>query len=186
MDYKQVTFEVIELAKKAGSFILEQRKQFSKDKIEKKGHQDFVSYVDKETEKMLVNGLRSIIPESGFIVEEKTAVNNGEEYIWVVDPLDGTTNFIHGITPFAISIALMKNQETVIGIVHELGQNEFFYTWKDGPVYCNDEPISVSKANCIAEGLIISNSKQFSWNSPARFCSYRSCIYSFWALRWIF
>jgi myo-inositol-1(or 4)-monophosphatase len=154
MEYKEITSEVLELAKKAGSFILDQRMLFTSDRIEKKGHQDFVSYVDKEAEKMLVEGLRAILPGSGFIVEEKTAQHANEEFIWVVDPLDGTTNFIHGVTPFAISIALMQHHKTVMGVVYELGQKEFFYSWKDAPVYCNQKPVSVSKAANIAEGLI--------------------------------
>jgi myo-inositol-1(or 4)-monophosphatase len=154
MDYKLMTLKVIDLAKIAGTFILEQRKLFTPDRIEKKGKQDFVSYVDKETEKMLVDGLRTIIPVSGFIVEEKTANHTNEEFIWVVDPLDGTTNFIHGITPFAISIALMQNSKTVVGVIYELGQKEIFYSWKGAGVYCNENQVTVSKAKAISEGLI--------------------------------
>ncbi|MCK9206807.1 MAG: inositol monophosphatase [Salinivirgaceae bacterium] len=152
--YKEITFQVMEWAKKAGSFILEQHTNFSRDLVESKGHQDFVSYVDKETEKMLVAALRELIPSSGFIVEEKSASHNNEAYIWVIDPLDGTTNFIHGVTPFAISIALLYNNEPVIGIVYELGRQEFFYSWKGAPVYCNGKEIKVSKAPDIASGLI--------------------------------
>jgi len=154
MDYKEITLKVLDLAKIAGTFILEQRKQFTADRIETKGKQDFVSYVDKETEKMLVDGLFKIIPDSGFIVEEKTANHSNEEFIWIVDPLDGTTNFIHGVTPFAISIALMQNNKIVVGVVYELGQKEFFYSWKEAPVYCNERVVSVSKATAISEGLI--------------------------------
>ncbi|HCC28453.1 MAG TPA: inositol monophosphatase, partial [Marinilabiliales bacterium] len=80
--YKEITFQVMEWAKKAGSFILEQHTNFSRDLVESKGHQDFVSYVDKETEKMLVAALRELIPGSGFIVEEKSASHNNEAYIW--------------------------------------------------------------------------------------------------------
>lgn len=154
MDYNEITFSVLNAAKKAGEFILNQRVGFSRDRVEQKGPQDFVSYVDKETEKMLVLILKELIPGCGFIVEEKSASHSGEDFIWVIDPLDGTTNFIHGISPFAISIALLHKGETVIGVVYELGQQEAFYSWKGAPAYCNGNEIMVSSAGRVSEGLI--------------------------------
>ncbi|MBI9067715.1 MAG: inositol monophosphatase [Salinivirgaceae bacterium] len=153
MNLNEVGNSVLDLAKEVGEFIIEQGKIFTSDKIEEKGPQDFVSYVDKEAESMLVKGLKEIIPESGFIVEENSASNANEDYIWIVDPLDGTTNFIHNLAPHAISIALQKNKKTVLGVIYELGHKELFYSWDGLPVYLNTKEISVTKSTLISEGL---------------------------------
>lgn len=154
MELNTLGNQVLELVREVGVFISTERKIFAKDKIETKGLHDFVSYVDKQAEIKLVEGFKKILPASGFITEEKTAGHNNEEYIWIIDPLDGTTNFIHNLAPHAISIALQFRNETVLGVVYELGLNELFYAWKGSGVYCNEERISVSEAKNISEGLI--------------------------------
>ena len=154
MDLNTIGNKVIELTKEVGAFISKEREGFSISDVEKKGLHDFVSYVDKEAEMKLVNGLKIIIPGSGFITEEKTADHKNEEYIWIIDPLDGTTNFIHNLTPHAISIALQHNSKTVLGIIYELGADEMFYSWQGVPVFCNKQQIKVSNAKSISEGLI--------------------------------
>jgi len=78
---------------------------------------------------------------SGFIAEEGTAKDNGEKYRWVIDPLDGTTNYIHGISPFAVSIALMEDQEIIMGVIYEISLNEMFYAWKGSKAYLNGREI---------------------------------------------
>lgn len=165
MDINFIGNQVVDLSKKVGAFIIEQAKIFSKDKVEAKGHQDYVSYVDKEAERQLVEGLKEIIPESGFIVEENTASNNQEQYIWIVDPLDGTTNFIHNLAPHAISIALQEKGETILGVIYELGHQRAFYSWKGTPVYCDNAPLSVTTSQSIAESLIATG---FSINDHSR------------------
>jgi len=146
--------KVIELAKKTGKFISDERIKFNTDDVESKGFHDFVSYVDKQAEQMLVDGLKIILPQAGFITEEKTADNNNEEYIWIIDPLDGTTNFIHNLMPHAISIALQYNSKTILGIVYELGADEMFYSWEGTQAFCNNKIISVSKAKNLSDSLI--------------------------------
>ena len=147
MDLQNITNSIAELAQKAGQFIREERSKISNDDIELKGKASLVTYVDKETEKMIVARLREVLPEAGFITEEGTATESGEEYKWVIDPLDGTTNFIHGIFPHSVSIALTQNNVPVAGVVYEIGQNELFSAWKDGGAYLNGQPISVSKSS---------------------------------------
>ncbi len=143
-----------EIAKEAGAFIRKERQTFNLDKVEHKGLNDLVSYVDKEAEKMIVSRLRKILPEAGFITEEGTAVNNAGELTWVIDPLDGTTNFIHGLPVFAVSIALMKKNEVILGVVYEVNRHECFYAMKGGGAYCNDTKIRVSGAKTLSESLI--------------------------------
>lgn len=153
-DINKIGKRVIEITTQVGEFILEQRKHFSMDDAETKGYHDFVSYVDKEAELMLVNDLKLLLPESGFIAEEQTAGKSSEELIWIIDPLDGTTNFMHGVAPFAISIALQKNDETILGVIYELGHKEMFYSWEGTDAYCNNKKIQVSTAQSINKALI--------------------------------
>lgn len=80
---------------------------------------------------MLVEGLMKLLPEAGFITEEGTSSIKGETFNWIIDPLDGTTNFIHRVPVFCVSIALMEDQEIVAGVVYEINRDECFYAWKD-------------------------------------------------------
>lgn len=149
-----ITLKVIEVAKQAGAFIREERKKFDPDKIEYKGLNDLVSYVDKTAEAMIVKALEEILPDAGFLTEEKTINRTGERYNWIIDPLDGTTNFIHGLPTFSVSIALKEYDELVMGVVYEVNQDECFYAWKDVPAYLNGKEISVSKNETISKSLI--------------------------------
>jgi myo-inositol-1(or 4)-monophosphatase len=142
--YKNICLKTCETAQKAGAFIAEQRKSFSQSMVEHKGLHDLVSYVDREAEKMIIAELSKVLPEAGFIAEEGTNTSRGDKFNWIIDPLDGTTNFIQGIPTYAVSIALMEDNELVVGVVFEIGQQECFYAWKDGGAYLNGEKIRVS------------------------------------------
>ncbi|MDD5186303.1 MAG: inositol monophosphatase family protein, partial [Paludibacter sp.] len=124
-------------------------------KVETKSKNDFVSYVDQEAEKLLVKALKEIVPEAGFVTEEGTARADGEEYLWIIDPLDGTTNFIHASTPFAISVALTYKTEPVVGVIYEITRNEIFYAWQGSKSYLNGVEIRVSKVNKLSDALIV-------------------------------
>lgn len=146
--------EVCSLSKQAGQFIRLERQNFGLNKVEVKGKNDFVSYIDKTSEKLIVEGLQKLLPEAGFIAEEGTSNKKGELYNWIIDPLDGTTNFIHGVPCFAISIALMRDKELVLGVVYEINFDECFYAWEDSKAYLNEKEISVSSANKLQDSLI--------------------------------
>jgi myo-inositol-1(or 4)-monophosphatase len=154
MQLEHLANQVIELSKQAGDFIRQERKTFNADKIEYKGLNDLVSYVDKTAEGIIVSGLEKILPEAGFITEEQTKNQTAERYNWIIDPLDGTTNFIHGLPVFSVSIALKEYDELVLGVVYEINQDECFYAWKDSPAYLNGKEIKVSKAPTISDSLI--------------------------------
>jgi len=154
MEFKEITEKVIDIAKEAGAFIREQRKTFSPEKIELKGLNDLVSYVDKMAEEQIVAGLQNIIPGAGFITEEKTINKTGERHNWIIDPLDGTTNFIHGLPVFSVSIALQEYDELVVGVVYEVNMDECFYAWKDSPAYMNGEVITTSASADISQSLL--------------------------------
>lgn len=154
MDLQALTADVVALAKEAGSFIRTEAENFKPENIEFKGVNDLVSYVDKSSEKKIVARLAELLPEAGFITEEKTISKTGEIYNWIVDPLDGTTNFIHGIPAFSVSIALEQNKELVLGVVYEISRDECFYAWKNGGAFLNGKPISVSKTDSVQNSLI--------------------------------
>jgi myo-inositol-1(or 4)-monophosphatase len=153
-DYQSICQSVCAIAHKAGDFIKIEKTKISSDKIELKGLHDFVTYVDKTSEKIIVEELLKLLPESGFITEEKTVDYKLNDHIWIIDPLDGTTNYIHGLSPFAVSIALYYNNEAVIGVVYEVSNNECFYTWKDAPAFMNGTKIHVSSAKTLSDSLI--------------------------------
>jgi myo-inositol-1(or 4)-monophosphatase len=145
---------VCQLTKEVGKFIINERKLFSVSDIQVKGKNDFVSYVDKKSEETLVKGLNKLLPEAGFIAEENTSTIKGEHYNWIIDPLDGTTNFIHGIPCFAISIALMHDNEIVLGVVYEINLDECFYAWKGSKAYLNEKEIRVSSVAKLSDSLL--------------------------------
>ena len=154
MNLENICRQVIDLTKSVGEFILSEKNNITHLNVEEKGSHDFVTYVDKTSEQKLVDGLSKTLPEAGFIAEEGTSVKKGDIYNWIIDPLDGTTNFIHGLTPFAISIALIKNDKIILGLVHELGLNECFYAWEGSPAFLNGEIIKVSDKETIENSLI--------------------------------
>lgn len=154
MNLENICTQVVELASTTGDFIRQQRKHFSIDKIETKGLHDFVSYVDKESELRIVNGLHKILPEAGFIAEEGTGEQKPDGLNWIIDPLDGTTNFIHGLPPYAISIALMDNQRLILGVIYEVTLDECFYAWGNGKAYMNGNEIRVSDIGNVNDALI--------------------------------
>lgn len=151
---ENITSQVVNVSKEAGDFIRQERKKFDPEKIEYKGLNDMVSYVDKTAERMIVTALEKILPESGFITEEKTTTKIGERYNWIIDPLDGTTNFIHGVPTFSVSIALKEYDELISGVVYEINLDECFYASKDTAAYLNDKVIKVSNNPTVSSSLI--------------------------------
>jgi myo-inositol-1(or 4)-monophosphatase len=154
MDYKKISLQVAELAKTTGAFIQQQAGQITARNIKEKGLHDLVTYVDLEAEKQIVAGLQKIVPEAGFIAEENQELQRKERFNWIIDPLDGTTNFIHGIPKYCVSIALADEDEIVSGVVFEINQSECFYAWKDGPAFLNGTEIKVSSTKVLEKSLI--------------------------------
>lgn len=155
MNLQEITLQVANLSRQTGGFVRKSASEFNRESIEYKGLNDMVSYVDKETEKRLVEGLRNILPEAGFIAEEGTGQKtDDQEFAWIVDPVDGTTNYMHGLPVFAISIALMQKDKIVLGVVYEINRDECFTAWLGGGAYLNEKPIKVSSAKYLKDSLI--------------------------------
>jgi len=102
MNLERIIKEALPALQKTGTWIQKEAQSFDLNKVVLKGKNDLVSYVDKEAEKKLVIDLKSILPEAGFVTEEDTANDDQKEFTWIVDPLDGTTNFILGC-PYILS-----------------------------------------------------------------------------------
>lgn len=154
MDLQKILEQTAELTKKTGGFIRDEGRNFDRSNIEKKGFNDLVSYVDKQAEEQLVKGLKEIFPEAGFITEEGTAGEKGEDYKWIIDPLDGTTNFLHALPVYSSSVALMHKEELILGVVYEINRDECFYARKGGKAYCNGEEIRVSPVKKLGDSLL--------------------------------
>ena len=185
-DLEKYTLAVCEIARQAGAYIREERRKFSLDSVERKHAHDYVSYVDKGSERLIVSALRELLPEAGFITEEGTAEEvksdevKSERLLWVVDPLDGTTNFIHQYAPYAVSIALLQGKTVLIGVVYEICADECFYAWKGGGAWlCGMRNVECGMRNVEcgmrSERLHVSSQKmqdallclQFPYNSDA-------------------
>ena len=155
MDYRSVCLEMCDIARRAGRFIAEQRETFSLSDVEFKGEQNLVSYVDKEAERMVTGELAALLPEAGFVTEEGMVASDTEKpLVWIVDPLDGTTNFIHGLSPYCVSLALCEEGEPVAGVVYEVTRDEMFYAWRGSYAYLNGQRIEVSKVGSLSRALI--------------------------------
>ena len=163
MNLEKLTSEVCRVAREAGAYIQEERTRFNVNQVERKHAHDYVSYVDKGSERMIIEALKALLPEAGFITEEGLATHSNEQMLWVVDPLDGTTNFIHGFAPYAVSIALTRGREILLGVVYEVCANECFYAWKDGGAYVDGKAIHVGNS-AIGDALIC---LQLPYNSDA-------------------
>ena len=153
MDYKQIKTTLLEQIPKVGEFINQERLKFTEDRVQIKSKNSLVSYVDTEAEKMLVKQCQSLIPASDFINEESGSTHQDHDHRWIIDPLDGTTNFIHGIPAYSISLALQYKEETVLGIIYEINQKELFSADQDG-AFLNGKAIKVSQHPNLESSLL--------------------------------
>lgn len=154
MDYEKICKETIQISREIGDWMVEERKKFSQDNVETKAFNNLVSYVDKEAEKNFTERLLKLIPGAGILGEEGSSVDSLNGYVWIIDPLDGTTNFVHGIPIFCTSVALQYNKETVLGVVYEPNLKECFHSFKGSKAFCNSSPIQVSQNQELSASLI--------------------------------
>ena len=156
MDLQKIEKRVIESCLEVGEFIRKEGEAFDLTRVEMKDvFNNLVSYVDKEAERKLVTTLQKILPEAGFITEEGTIEQSQQQgYNWIIDPLDGTTNFLHGFPIFAISLALVNKNQPILGIVLDIARNECFHAIKEGKAYCNDREIKVSSISSLGQSLL--------------------------------
>lgn len=171
-DLQVLTQQVILISKEAGAFLKQEISKLKSKDVEEKGLHDLVTYVDKTAERMLVYSLSDLLPEAGFIAEEGTSNKIGEEYNWIIDPLDGTTNYIHGVPLYAVSLALKFHNEIVLGVIYEPNLEECFYSWKGGKSYLNSKVISVSDTETIDKSLFATGFPYYDYSLMKEYMSF--------------
>lgn len=168
-DFQNICEEVRIIAREAGAYLKSEISGIRPKDIETKGLHDFVTHVDMQSEQFITSYLEKLLPEAGFVTEEKTISRKGERYNWVVDPLDGTTNFIHGVPCYCVSIALMENDDVVVGVVYEVNLNECFYAWKGSPAFLNGTQINVSAKSKISDSLLATGFPYFDYTDLGKY-----------------
>ena len=147
------TLEVtVQRVKEVGKWMLAQR--VAVDEIEIKTPNNLVSFVDKESERKLVEAFKQIFPEAGFIAEEGTG-KRAAEWNWVIDPLDGTTNFLHGVPIWCISVALCQNQDPVLAVIYDPNKDELFTAVRGQGAFLNGQPMKVSSQSVLRDSLLV-------------------------------
>ena len=126
-----------------------------------KGRTDLVTATDKESESIIINEIQKVFPEHDILAEESGAKSNQSDHKWIIDPLDGTTNFVHGYPSFGISIGVTYKDELICGIVKELPADNTYYAISGEGAFCNGEPIKVSTVNSLERSLLVTG---FSYN----------------------
>jgi len=155
--------------KKASKLLIRDFGEIEKLQVSKKGPGDFVTNSDKRTEKIIMNELSLARPDYSFLAEESGLSNKSNEFRWIIDPIDGTTNFLHGISNFAISIGLEKNKEIICGMIFNPITNEMFYAEKGKGAYLNNSRIRVSSRKNIDECVILTGGPVLSYKNKEIF-----------------
>jgi len=150
---KELTERVALLSKEIAACIRAESPSFTEASVESKSLNNLVSYVDKQAEQRFVDGLKDLLPEAGFIAEEGTG-EQVEGLNWVIDPLDGTTNFVHGVPCYCTSVALIKDGDIQLGVVLEVNRDECFAAYRGGGTTMNGKPVKVSTRANLQESLL--------------------------------
>ena len=149
---------MIKAAEKASKSVIRDFGEVEKLQVSKKGPYDFVTKTDKNVEKILIEELSKTKKNYSFLSEEIGEINNKDKNnIWIIDPIDGTTNFLHGIPHFAICIALQSNKEIISGLIFDPIKDEMFFAEKNKGAFLNNQRLRVSNKNSLEECLFSSN-----------------------------
>ena len=149
---------MIKAAEKASKSIIRDFGEVEKLQVSKKGPKDFVTKTDKQVENILIDELSKSKKNYSFLSEEVGKINNKDkENIWIIDPIDGTTNFLHGIPHFAISIALQNKSEVISGLIFDPIKDEMYFSEKNKGAYLNNQRLRVSNKSFLDECLFSSN-----------------------------
>ena len=149
---------MIKAVEKASKAVIRDFGEVEKLQVSKKGPRDFVTKTDKYVEKVLIEELSKSKKNYSFLSEEIGSIKNkDQENIWIIDPIDGTTNFLHGIPHFAICLALESNKEIISGLIFDPIKDEMFFAEKNKGAYLNNHRLRVSKKNSLEDCLFSSN-----------------------------
>jgi myo-inositol-1(or 4)-monophosphatase len=146
---------MIKTCEKASKVLIRDFGEIENLQVSKKGPSDFVTNADLKTEKIIIEELKKAKPNYSILSEEKGTEKNKDKKTWIVDPIDGTINFLHGVPHFAISIALRDENEIVAGLIYDPIKDEMFYGEKNNGAFFNNQRIRVSKKNNLPECLFV-------------------------------
>ena len=151
---------MIKAAEKASKSVIRDFGEIEKLQVSKKGPKDFVTNSDLKTEKIIIDELKKARPNYSILSEEEGVVNNKDKNnTWIIDPIDGTINYLHGVPHFAISIALKSYDQIIAGLIYDPIKDEMFYAEKNNGTYLNNQRIKVSKRNKIEDCLFVVGNK---------------------------
>ena len=154
MNIENICLKACEEINDISNFLKAELGKVATTSIEIKERNHLVSYVDKQSEQLLIDSLSKIVPQAAFLVEEATVAHEKKGWQWIIDPLDGTTNFLHSLPFFSISVALQHQGKTVLGIVHSIMQNELFYSFGQQKAFMNNQRIQVSPTSLLEDALL--------------------------------
>jgi myo-inositol-1(or 4)-monophosphatase len=154
MNLDKILTDVCSIAKEAGQFLITENKKIKQSDIETKSEHDYVTYVDKASEKFLIAELGKVLPEADFVAEESRAEKSSSRFCWIVDPLDGTSNYIHGLAPYAVSIALTDNYNEILSVIYEPNLNECFSANVQSAAFLNNKPMHVSETKSLGNAFL--------------------------------
>lgn len=154
MNTELIFNQALQIVGETGRYILNESKIFNSDNVELKSINQLVSYVDKSAEEKLIDGLKKLIPGCDFYTEEATTERTRGEWTWVIDPLDGTTNFVHGLPVYSVSVGLMHENKCVMGFVYDITRDDMFAARTGHGAFLNKQKIQVSKVNQLSETLL--------------------------------
>jgi myo-inositol-1(or 4)-monophosphatase len=169
MELKQLCEEVIEISREVAHWISQQR--VTAGEIESKSLNSLVSFVDKGAERMFVERLSALLPEAGFIAEEGTGKPSDGGFNWIIDPLDGTTNYLHGVPIWCTSVALLHNDTLQLGVICDVNLGEVFSAYHGGGARLNGRAMACSTTPALADALLGTGFPYHDFNRQAAYLS---------------
>ena len=153
---------MIKASEKASKILIRDFGEIENLQVSNKGPYDFVTNADIKVENTIIDELKKAKPNYSILSEEKGFENNRDSKTWIIDPIDGTINFLHGVPHFAISIALKENDEIIAGLIYDPIKNEMFYGEKNNGAFFNNHRVRVSKKTELSECLFVTGGKLMS------------------------
>jgi len=168
-DTEKIRQQALPLLEATARFINRESEKLKASDVEEKFANNLVTYVDTTAEQRLVEGLRVIVPEAGFITEEETARIEGRPLEWIIDPLDGTTNYIYGVPSYCISVALRHEGEVILGMVWDCVFGRCYHAQKGGPAFVDAEKIEVAQRQRMEQALIATGFPYYDFSGMAAY-----------------
>ena len=176
MELDPILDQTVSIAERAADFIRGEFGKVTTADIITKDHNSLVSYVDREAEQMLVAELRELLPEATFLTEEETVDQQRGTWQWIIDPLDGTTNFLHGLPHFSVSVALRHHDELVLGVVVDVIKRETFAGRRGGGVTRNGTPVRTRPNPDLSAALIATGFPYYDYSRVEQFQQTLECF----------